>query len=415
MMHADNLAAAVDLGNAKITAIVARKHGPKGIEVLGLSRTDAEEGSGPKLENPHLISEKVRLVLNDVAEQANVRLTGVYVSVGGHLESVNTETILHRSGTMQVIGEEDINTALRNVEREHKSTEQEVVHVLPQSFNLDGSDLRNIIGMRANNMPVRCHVMLASTAELRGLKKVIENAGVSVDSFIVKQLANAEATLRAGKREHGTVLLDMGSSATRLIVFYQGAPIYTNSVPVGGYHLSNDLSVAFGTSFEHANDIKLQYGSCLVDKLHAKDEVPVTSTYEDNLVVLKEDITFVLKQRVEELIRMIQVKLNNPDLKDAPLENFVLTAGGANLPGLVSLFRNTLQKNVERGKIKTREATDDSNDYVTAFGMLMWAARHLPPPKHTQSIAVAPVATQNAPTVKAGGILGSLFGRKKSK
>ena len=53
----------------------------------------------------------------------------------------------------------------------------------------------------------------------------------------------------------------MGGGTTTIAVFFDGNVIYTDAVPVGGAHVTNDIARGLSTPLAHAERMKTLYGS----------------------------------------------------------------------------------------------------------------------------------------------------------
>src|SRR5205814_1571537 len=83
------------------------------------------------------------------------------------------------------------------------------------------------------------------------------------DELVPEPLAAAEATLTPAEREMGVALVDIGAGTTDLAVFVEDAVWHTAVLPIGGNHLSNDLSIVLQIPFESAEQVKVTYGRAM--------------------------------------------------------------------------------------------------------------------------------------------------------
>src|SRR5438046_9195058 len=61
----------------------------------------------------------------------------------------------------------------------------------------------------------------------------------------------------------GVALVDIGAGTTDLAVFVEDAVWHTAVLPIGGNHLSNDLSIVLQIPFESAEQVKVTYGRAM--------------------------------------------------------------------------------------------------------------------------------------------------------
>ena len=73
-------------------------------------------------------------------------------------------------------------------------------------------------------------------------------------------LAPGESTLSRRQKELGVVVVDIGSSATNVAIYEEGALIHAGVIPIGGEHVTSDLALGLRISIDTAEKIKIQYG-----------------------------------------------------------------------------------------------------------------------------------------------------------
>src|SRR3546814_17356560 len=61
----------------------------------------------------------------------------------------------------------------------------------------------------------------------------------------------------------GVTVVDMGGGTTGFAVFYDGNVVHTDSIPIGGHHVTTDIARGLSTPVLAAERIKTLYGSAL--------------------------------------------------------------------------------------------------------------------------------------------------------
>ena len=166
-----------------------------------------------------------------------------FVSVAGsHISSLTSRGITTIAGPQSVTAE-DLEKAMavaRGIAIPHN---REVLHVVPRSYTLDGQEgIRSPIGMHCFRLEVDAHIITASTTSLANLEDAVESAGVLVDRFILNPLAAGDAVLTSHERDMGAVVIDIGGGTTDLAIFIDGTVWHTAIIPVGGNHVTQDIT-----------------------------------------------------------------------------------------------------------------------------------------------------------------------------
>ena len=85
------------------------------------------------------------------------------------------------------------------------------------------------------------------------------------EKLVVTPYASALSTLMQDELDLGVLHMDMGGGTTSVSIFYEGEPLFTAVVPVGGKHITADIAHGLNVSLVTAERIKTLYGSALGD------------------------------------------------------------------------------------------------------------------------------------------------------
>ncbi len=414
----------LDIGNSKVVAMVT-KHNGQNVEVIALATEASDEASGPSYENPTLVSETLRSVIKEVGQQSGLTIKRAYVSVGSDtLQSFNKQDVLVRSSAVRVVTDDDISMAMRTASKIDLPPDRQLLHVIPRKYQIGGIEVLNPVGMHADNLPIETHAITVSTQEVVTLQDIVRDSGISPDFMIAKPIATSEALLTSRERQDSTAVVDLGSDSTGIAVFYNGSIHHTTTVPVGCFHMTNDISIAFSITFEEAHKIKISYGEYIPERFSQNQEITVHPTQmQESLVITKREISYLLKDRLEELIKMIKIRLDVPELENVTINNFIVTGGGVKLKGCKELFQQILDKDIRIAQVTQSENVDNKLQdpiFSTVYGMALWAGKNLPVPKHVnvykeQQSITQPKPQQGSAPPRKQKFLSGLFRRRKDK
>ena len=309
---------------------------------------------------------------------------------GTHLSYENRWDTIDWAGEHGVITYEDLVRVPESVAAVSGKVGRQVVHAIPMAFSLDGKrGIRNPLGMHTSNLKVKSHVVTGTPSAMSSLARAVEGAGVSVEGMVLAPLASSEAVLTPDEKQRGAAVADIGGGTTDIVIYKGGSVCHTSAVPVGGFQLTNDICQTYNTSYEAAETAKLQYAHTEPSVAPIKEEVslPVMGRTVQ-LRVARRDICQITRERAQELVRLIKLRLVEAQVEDLGMSKLVLTGGSANLPGLEGLVRRTLTNRVRLGIPDARPNIPHDlreGKFSTAVGMVMWAARQ----PRTESSAAA--------------------------
>src|SRR5207248_11157156 len=94
---------------------------------------------------------------------------------------------------------------------------------------------------------------------------------VDVEEMIAAPLASGLAVTTEAERALGVLTIDLGGGATHVAIFRDGSAVFTSALPIGGDHLTYDLSVGLRITREAAERLKRASG-CARAEDAAQDE-----------------------------------------------------------------------------------------------------------------------------------------------
>ena len=252
------------------------------------------------------------------------------------VRGLNTNGGFDLGNRLREIGCVDVRAAIDRARAVERPSDREILHLLPRQFVLDDQPgIFDPVGMVGARLEVDLHIATCSGSALQSAVTCANRAGLEVTEAVLESIASAEAVLSADERELGICLLDIGAHSSDLIVFFEGAVVHTASVPVGGAHFTNDLAVGLQMPTAQAEDLKCQFGHCVVTAVPQEAEIEIANPQPQRLAL--RDIAEILEPRARELVHFVKESLRQGGVVDALGAGCVLTGGGASLPGMLDI------------------------------------------------------------------------------
>ena len=365
----------LDVGTTKIVAIAGRADGRRPIEVLAM-------GEAPSYGLRRGVVVDREAATESIAEAVEAcgggSLRGGPVSVGiagSHIRSLNTEVTLLNRSRNRLVTERFVKRLHAEARGANPDEDEEVLHVVPRSFVLDGTEgVRQPVGLAARRVTMRAHVVSGSVSSIQNLLGAVEDCGVSVSRVVLEPLASSEACLSPEDREMGVALLDIGGGTTDIAAFMRGALTHTDVVPIGGESFSADVAYGLKVPFEDADRLKVRYGSVVSGEVD--DVAPVLL---DDRHYSAKFISQILEYRAREVLELARDSMDDARLRPFLPGGIVLTGGGSQLEGVGQLAEEVLGLRVRHSaprRIKGDIKPLQKPQYSTAVGLLYFAAKN---------------------------------------
>jgi cell division protein FtsA len=389
--------AALDIGTTKIACFVARSEG-QGTRVIGVG---------------HQISQGVRAgAIIDMEGAATAITNAVYAAeqiAGETLKSVIVGTscgqpVSHGvSVDVAIAGQEVTEADLRRVTGLGRGQEtdpaRKLLHAIPVSYAIDGSrGIRDPRGMCGERLGVRMHLVSAEASALRNLEAVIGRCHLDVENFVVAPYAAGLASLVEDEMDLGVTVIDMGGGVTSMAVFVDGHAVWTDSVPLGGGHVTSDIARGLSTPLAHAERMKTLYGSCITAGADEREviDVPLVGEEEHDHAnhVSKSILTGIIRPRIEETFEHVRARLEVSGFHKTAGRRVVLTGGASQLNGVRELAATILDKQVRAGRpIGIQGLSDQTGG--PAFAVCAGLIAHALAPQEALRTAASPARTAN--------------------
>src|SRR5690606_22560206 len=229
---------------------------------------------------------------------------------------------------------EDIERALDAAQAVPIPNNREIVHLVPRYFQVDDTVVQQPIGMHGYRLEVEAHIVTGASTALMNLGKCADNVGINTEEFVLNALASGEAVLEPNERDMDVIVADIGGGTTDIALFRRGSVFHTKVLPVGGYHVTNDIAIGLRVPFEVAERVKLQYGDCRPGEIDPDSVFTVSPFSGERILVGRQDLATVIEARVEEIFQLILQEVEGSGYDGLLPAGIVLTGGGAQLRGI---------------------------------------------------------------------------------
>lgn len=317
------------------------------------------------------------------------------------------------------ITDEDLDRVMESAQVMSVPPEREIVNIIPKQFIVDDygeiKDPRGMIGVR---LEMDGTLITTSKTLVHNILRCVERAGLSIREIYLQPLATGTFALSEDEKNHGTAFIDIGGGSTTISIFGEDRFMATSVLPVGGDHVTKDLSIILKTPTEQARKIKHQYGHAFYDDASDDElfEVPVIGA-DSKDQYSQRYISEIIGVRLEELFDLVLEELYRMGVRDLP-GGVVLTGGITKMDGVLQLARHVLKSRV---RVHTPEYIGVREPmYSTAVGLIRYANEHEaffgartdgPPASSVEATSMAP--TNNRQVEKNLENKPSLFNKAK--
>jgi cell division protein FtsA len=383
------LLAALDIGSHKNACFIGRVIDDEGgVEVLGVG-CQASQGikNGAVIDinaADNAIRQTVHTAENMAAEaMKGYPLRDVIVNVPGtQTKSHNVSINIQIAG--QLVTDNDVRRALVKAQDQVMTNNHELIHTIPVNCSIDGSEgIRDPNGMTGHDMEVDIHLVTGDLGPLQNMASCVERSHLDIDALCSSAYASGLACLVEDEMDLGCTVIDMGAGITSFAIFQGGAMIHSGAIPIGGWHVTNDIARGLTCANNHAERLKTLYGNAMVTGSDENELIDVPQLGEADQHapnhVPRSLLIGIIQPRLEEIFEMIRTQLDESGHGSAIGRRLVITGGASQLPGLRDLAQMILDKQVRMGRPIRLSGLPDAVSgpaFSTAAGLLTYVASH---------------------------------------
>lgn len=386
-MNKDNIAVGLDIGTTKIVAMIGKKNEYGKLEILGVGKSKSLGVHRGVVNNITQTIQSIQQAVADAENDSGYKINDVVVGIAGqHIRSIQHSDYISRPNAEEVIGDADIDALIGQVHKLAMLPGEEIIHVLPQEFKIDGqAEIKEPIGMYGGRLESSFHVVVGQAASIRNLGRCIKSAGLELSGLTLEPLASADAVLSQEEKEAGVALIDIGGGTTDLAIFKDGIIRHTAVIPFGGNVITEDIKEGCSIIEKQAELLKTRFGSAWPGENKDNEivSIPGLRGREPKEISLK-NLSKIIHARVVEIVEQVyaEIKLyGHEDPKKKLIAGIVLTGGGAQLQHIKQLVEYITGMDTRIGYPNEHLAGDSDEElssplYATAVGLVMNSIRN---------------------------------------
>ena len=370
-----NIVTGLDIGTHTIKALAVQKK-QDGWEVLSYAEMPSFGLRKGAVVNVDQTCKNVQMIMSGIEKDCNKRINSVFVNIGGsHLYVTPSDGIISVSRADQRISKEDVERVLQATRAINIPSNEEVLDVFPREFIIDDQKgikkPEDLMGVR---LEAKVLLLCVFSPYFVNLTQAVLNSKLQINDVVPSPLAAARAVLTPQQKEVGVALIDIGAATTSLAVFEEGELMHLAVFPIGSANITNDIAIGLKTEVAIAESIKKQHGSCMfgksekdkLDQIKKKIEIFDNSSSID---FTKKTLVDIIEPRVSEILDLVQKELKKIGRQELLPGGIVLTGGGAKIPKIKELTKETLNLACEIGIPKQIAGLQEDPALATVAGL----------------------------------------------
>ncbi|EGD33926.1 cell division protein FtsA [Capnocytophaga sp. oral taxon 338] len=382
-MNQKKYIAGIDIGTTKIVAIIGSENQYGKLEILGYGKAKSQGIARGMVGNIGKTIDSIQQAVAQAQAKAGVSISEAYVGIAGqHIHSDKASDYIIRENADEMITVKDLEAlCLRVMSMKNMFPGEEVIHILPQEYKVDGQDdIHDPIGMVGSRLEGTFHIVTGQVAPIKNIHRCVTKAGVELKGLTLEPIASSASVLSEEEKEAGVALVDIGGGTTDLAIFKEGYIRYTAVVPFGGNIIDKDIKEGCGVFDKQAELLKIKFGSAWPEYTKENEVINIQVLKDrEPLEIQVTNLARIIRCRMEEIIGAIFNEIKNYGY-DQPrkklIAGIVLTGGGSELKDLRQLVEYVTGLPTRIGLPNEHLASNTSTElespiYATSIGLLL--------------------------------------------
>ena len=321
----------VDIGTTKVATVVGEVNNFEQIETICSTSYKCSGLKKGKIINEEEISLSLAKTIKDAEDETNLKINSAYVTIPGKYVTIVQNSITKDAkDKYSGISIRDVQNAIMQVKDIEIPEGKTLIDIVPDKIILDnGTVVTDPVGSLSSSFTISAQIILADKDYVRQLNSIFKKAGLEIDGIVPITLAERNLILDKNELHDNIAIIDVGAENTDIGVFEGSTFIYTNSIPLGGENITNDIALVLNIANEEADKLKRQYRLALKSFIDNDNDI-ILNTCKDNnknKIIKSSELIEIIEARIEEMFLIINKDLTNQGIKSR-INNVILTGQG---------------------------------------------------------------------------------------
>lgn len=364
--------AALEIGTGKMQVLVGEIVDKKALRIVGMGQAPSDGVKKGDIIDVRKAAIAAQAAIANAERTIKKKIDSVCLGISGtHINGFRNIGSANVSSADGIVNREDISRASEDATSKSLAQGKHYIHKICCGYYLDEKYSSNPVGERASHIDAEFWMLYGDDEKISDAINIVESFGLEVEHIVFSGVASARVAANAEQKEAGVLCVDIGCGTTDYAFYKHGRPIQTGAIPIGGDHITNDLSFGLRLSRKNSERIKLRFAKAIL----TQDEREQTIWAEGDKKIGDKKIPLdavnkVVEARLEELFLLLRKELEEY-LNANAIKSIVLTGGTSRLTGICELAERVLEAPCSQAKFsETLSPQLRHPEYSVALGLL---------------------------------------------
>ena len=373
----------IDIGTSKVCCCLGQINKFNQVEILNSSAVSCEGIKKGKIVSTDAVARAIRFAVSDIEATQDFVIKSAYVNIiGKYVSILKNRCSVKLEDKYAGVSQKNIDALIRNAGDMQVPEGYQIIDIVPSLFITDSKVTDDPIGIFTDTLEAQFDVIIADKIAVKSIGMAMQKAGLLIDGIVINGYAMNDIMLYDNERKNGVLLLDISSGNVDVSIFKDNSVLYTDSIPVGGDTITNDISIGLEISYQEAEKLKKQYGLARVSYID-NDYSITLSTYKGqrpSKSVKCSELVEIIEARVEEIFSIIKDMIDQNGFKTSVNSCVIVGQGINSINKSEKVAEDILKLPVRFGNSKTANLIKP--ECIGSYGIV----KHVSNIKHSKNI-----------------------------
>ncbi len=370
-----NYIGAVEIGTSKVSVLIGEVLGRRQLNIVGLGQSSSRGVVKGDVIDFKAASDCTHAAIMRAEQLAGVKVASIFLAQsGGHLAGFVQEAGVNVSAADNLVTRDDLDQVTALARGKELPADRLVIHHIRRPFRLDGRSVPDPEHLNGQRLDVSYWTVHGDKSRVSDPIRIINGFMLQVEEVVLASLASGAIVTTEEDRNHGVLVVDIGRGTTDWVLYQEGRAYQTGTIPIGGEHITNDLSLGLRLSAAQAEAVKTRYGRATV-QANRTEKVMLNGDFAiGDKLLSRLAIDQVITARVEEIFNVVKRSagpgsgLLRPEHLRAGV---VVTGGTSRLPLIEEAAARVLGVSARVGEMPSWVRNDLRDpSFATVLGLL---------------------------------------------
>mgnify|MGYP004648519203 FL=1 len=360
--------AVLDFGTSKVLVLLAEESAYQKVTITSAGMAQYDGFMNGEWNAPSEVSDAIASAIEAAENKVGTHIKEVYVGVPGEFVRVYViESSVALQGADPKVTSADVEKLQRQATEMLDRPTGVIIHRSPAWFKVDGGQKTlEPVDQKGSTLEGMIGFVLADQFFINDVTERLKELGIEVRGFFSTSVGEAMQMIPFEERDHTAILVDVGYLSTEVMAVEGVALIWQKVLPVGGAHITLDLTYGLEKPFDMCEKIKRAY------TFNAPKNTQIEVQGENGQMesFSGEQVSMIIDARVDEMLEMIDDAIKKSGIRLGNWSNVYFTGGGLMpMAGARVYAAGKLSRNVREATAKTVKLKP-AQIYASGSGLL---------------------------------------------